>query len=376
MRKIYLYSGSALLSLLLIFSAFTPALALEVKLSGQVDQMVMFADDGENNDFFVTDNSNSSTRFRFQGSEVFGKVKAGVYLEWEALRNPSSKVTIHQTSDNPAGTSDFNLRDRWLNAFFDTPWGTLEIGKGNSAAYTTAQVDLSGTAVAGYSDLTNTGGSIDWKSDATGASYAAAAGGPIHIGSTTSNFDGPLSRSERLRYNSPTFAGFTWSGAVENGGDWDTSLFYSAELYGKLAAAVGYTQLQRYNGATFDHVLDGSISWLAPFGLNVTVEAGKGFRVDGATDPTGAGADDPFNYWAKLGYKFGIHAFSIEYGQTKDLAANGDKSSTYGAEYVINPWKPVELFAAYRLYKLDRDAAVGGNAENINVAYAGTRIKF
>jgi hypothetical protein len=360
MRKIGLYSGSALLCLLLIFSALTPVLAMEAKFSGQVNQMVMYANDGENSDFFVTDNDNSSTRLRFDASQVYGLVKAGVRVEIEAQRNPSNDVTINQNSDD-----GFTWNDRWLNAFFATPAGTIEIGKGDSAANTTAEVDLSGTSVVTYSLTNATGGAIEWNSDANSGPYTT----PIAIDDTRDNFDGPLSRTDRLRYNTPTFAGFTLSGAVENGGAWDTSVFYSAELYGKLAAAVGYTKLER-RSTTYDSVVDGSISWLAPFGLNATVSLGKGFRPDGIAQK------DPVSYYAKLGYKFGINAVSIEYGQTKDLAANGDKSSNYGAAYVIHPWKPVELYVAYRVYMLDREAVNGGDAENINLAMAGTRIKF
>jgi hypothetical protein len=42
--------------------------------------------------------------------------------------------------------------------------------------------------------------------------------------------------------------------------------------------------------------------------------------------------------------------------------------------YVVNPWKPVEFYAAYRHYMLD--AVAGPDPDDIQVAMAGTRIKF
>lgn len=358
MRKVCLYSGSTLLSLLLILGAFTPALALEVKFSGQINQMVMYADDGEEDDFFITDNDASSTRLRVDASEVYGMVKAGIRVEIEAQRNASNEVTINQADDGR-----FNWNDRWINAYFATPYGTLEIGKGDSAANSTAEVDLSGTSVVTFSLYPTSGGDLTFRNENGGSAIPG-----YTIGDAFSNFDGPLSRSERVRINTPTFAGFTLSGAVENGGAWDASLWYVAELYGKLAAAVGYTNLQR-RSTTFDNVLAGSISWLSPFGLNITASLGKGYR------PDGAAADDPFNYYVKLGYKYDIHALSVEYGNTQDMVTNGDDATLYGIAYVIHPWKPVELYAAYRVYTLDVDAT-GVDPENINVAMAGTRIKF
>ena len=104
-----------------------------------------------------------------------------------------------------------------------------------------------------------------------------------------------------------------------------------------------------------------------PFGLNLT--AAYGTREFAADD-----RDDAISYYGKIGYQFDIHALSIEYGVTEDLDAEGDKSSNYGVAYVIKPWKPVELYAAYRVYMLDADT--GDDPEDIQVAVAGTRIKF
>jgi len=358
MRKVNFQFCSILVSCLFVCGSFLPALAMEAKLSGQINQMAMYADDGVESDFFITDNDASSTRVRIDASETFGKIKAGIRFEIEAQRNASNKVTINQTDDG-----SFEWNDRWLNVYFGTSVGTFEIGKGNSAANETTEVDLSGTSLITYSDISTTGGSLVWRnSDGTGFR------GGIDIGDTRTNFDGALSRTQRLRYNTPKFAGFTLSGAVSNGGAWDASVWYSAELYGKLAGAIGYTNTARKGSY---NQLAGSISWLAPFGLSITAACGQR---DLESNEVAAGKDDPSGYYFKVGYKTGIHAVSVEYGMTEDLHTNGDESSNYGIGYVVKPWKPVEFYAGYRLYKLE--VSTGSDPEDIQVAAAGTRIKF
>lgn len=351
--------GWHFLAVALIFPVFAlPAHALEADVSGQINQMVMYADDGDQSDLFITDNDASSTRIRVTGSEDFGKIKAGFQFEIEAQRNASNLVTIDQDSDG-----DFDWNDRWLNVYFDTPMGKIEIGKGDTAANGTTEVDLSGTAVVTYSEINSTGGSLLWKND-DGSLFRDG----FDIGDSRTNFDGRLSRADRLRYNTPVFAGFTVSASAANGGAWDAAIRYSAEMYGKLAAAIGYANPQR-QADTQDAQWGGSISWLAPFGLSLTAAYGRRDY-----EEEDRGRDKATGWYGKAGYKFDIHALSVEYGMTEDLWADGDESSHFGLAYVIKPWKPVELYAAYRVYMLNVDGM--DDPEDIQVAVAGTRIKF
>jgi hypothetical protein len=328
-----------------------PSYALEAKLSGQVNQMVMWADDGEDDDFFVTDNDSSSTRLRFTGEEAFGNVKAGVQVEIEAQRNASNLLTMEQDDDG-----DFEWNDRWLNVYFDTQVGKIEIGKGDGAANNTSEQDLSGTAVITYSDPNTTAGSFEWVFDGVRPG--------VTIDDTRNNFDG-LSRNERLRYNTPNFSGLYGAGSVTNGEAYEVAGFYAAEIYGKLAAAVGYVDSGDRAGDGYTQI-GGSVSWLLPMGLNFTAALGE-------RDYDDDDIEDPFNYYLKVGYKWDIHALSVEYGMTEDFGVENLESSHYGAAYVINPWKPVEFYAAGRNYMADLD---GEDPEDILQVMAGTRIKF
>jgi hypothetical protein len=82
--------------------------------------------------------------------------------------------------------------------------------------------------------------------------------------------------------------------------------------------------------------------------------------------------------FGKVGYKFGQHAVSLAYELGKDQAASGVKGTVWNVAYVWNPVRWAEIYAAYQIFGLDdfTVAGVGVDAEDINVAVLGTRIRF
>jgi predicted porin len=339
----------------ILLVGLNPAHALEVKLSGQINRAMMWADNGNNDELFHVDNDNSSTRFRLVGSEkVSERVEVGVVWESEFESNPSSSVDIGQDND---GTSSFN--ERKLEAWFgNQSAGRLWIGQGDGAANGTSEVDLSGTSVIMYSGVNDTAGGINFR-DSDNNIVA-------RLGTTRSNFDG-LSRNDRLRYDSPSFFGATVSASITNGDAWELAARWAGDFsgLGKIAAAVGVVD----NGdrGTEFRQFGGSVSWLAPFGLNVTLAGG--FRDLDEDD-----RDDPINLYTKVGYKWDIHAVAAEFGQTNDLAAEGDESRNVGAAYVVTPWSGVDFYATIRTYELERDGV--DSIEDIGQIMVGTRVKF
>ncbi|MBW1641973.1 MAG: porin, partial [Deltaproteobacteria bacterium] len=343
-------------SLVAVLLYFSPACAVEAKLSGQVNQLIMWADNGVDNDIFIGDNENSSTRLRFTGSQKFNGVTAGIRIEFDVERNLSSTFDIPNTGD---GT--FRLLDRWFDATFAGTFGKVSLGKGSGAADGTAEADLSGTTVITYSGVNDTAGGFTFINRTTDLPSGTT------VGDTRSNFDG-LGRNSRLRYDTPKFAGFSFAGSFTNGNAMEVSGLYTGKFdsFGTLVAALGYVDTNE-RGATEFTQWGGSVSWLAPFGLNVTLSVGQ-------RDPDAAGSVKADNGYVKVGWKFGsIHAASVEYGLTKDLDLRNDKSKNYGLAYVIKPWKSVEFYAAARLYELDRR---GASLDDISQIMAGTRIKF
>ena len=352
--KLVVFSG-----LVIVIWAFAvqPVAAVEVKLSGQINRAIMWADNGDDAELFHVDNDNSSTRFRLTGSQqVSDSVKAGVVWESQFESNSSASVDIDQNSD---GSSSFT--ERKLEAYFVVPFGKISIGQGDGAANGTSEVDLSGTSVIMYSGVNDTAGSLTFR-DSNGIKLT----GDTDIGDTRSNFDG-LSRNDRLRYDTPVFGGVVLSGSITNGDAWELAARYASEFQGlgKFSVAIGFVDTAD-RGTTEFSQFGGSISWLHTTGINLTLAYGTR-DVDGADT-------DPINYYSKLGYKFGKHAVAVEYGMTEDLDLENDESSNYGVAYVTNPWDGIEFYGTYRVYQLDRDGV--SDIEDINQIMVGTRIKF
>jgi predicted porin len=351
---IYKYSIYAVTVLAFIAMGQQAVQALEAKISGQINRAVMWADNGNDSEVFHVDNDNSSTRFRFTGSEqVNDSVKIGLVWESEFQSNASNEVDIGQNSD---GSSSF--KERKMEAFYQMDFGKISIGQGGGAANGTSEMDLSGTLVIMYSSVTSTGGSLQFRdNDDTPIS---------EIGDTRSNFNG-LSRNDRLRYDAPVFGGVGLSVSSTNGDANELAARYSREFngLGKVAAAIGYVNTGDRTDPEYTQI-SGSLSWLHNTGINLTVAYGT--RDIDEVD------NDPVNYYGKLGYKFDIHAIAVEYGMTEDLAQDKDESSNYGVAYVIKPWNGVEFYGTYRAYHLERDDV--SDIEDVHVSLVGTRIKF
>ena len=338
----------------IILLGLQPVQAVEVKLSGQVNRAIMWADNGNDSEVFNVDNDNSSTRFRFTGSEeVNDSVKVGVVWENEYQSNASNNVDIGQEND---GTSNFS--DRKLEAYFMMPFGKVSIGQGDGAGNGTSEEDLSGTSVIMYSGVGDTSGSINFRDNDDNVIAT--------IGSTRSNFDG-LSRNDRLRYDTPKFGGATLSVSGTNGDAYELAARYSGDFdgLGKITAAIAFVDANKRADPEYTQI-GGSVSWLHTSGINLTVSSGSR-----DIDNTGT---DPVNYYGKLGYKFDIHAIAVEYGVTEDLAQDKDESKNYGLAYVIKPWNGVEFYGTYRMYELDRNGT--SNIEDIRQVMVGTRVKF
>jgi hypothetical protein len=333
-------------------------------LSGQIDQGILVADDGQDTNVFFVDNSNSSSRFRMVGEgAVTDDVTAGTNLEVQIQPNASSQVS---QNDQNLGSVGFTARK--VEFYFDHDrYGKVWVGQGDTASNNTAEVDLSGTSVVGYSSVSDMAGGILFR-DQDGVLSDTA------IGDVFSNFDG-LSRQTRVRYDTPRFYGLQASTSAISDRRWDAALTYAAEIFGaELAAAGAYA----YDYPNDSDIVDGSISVLLGDnagvfeGVSLTFSAGSQLFDE-------SGRDNPVNYYGKLGYQFapltiGTTAFSADFGQTNDLAQNGDEAKTFGVQAVqAIDAVSTDLYLGYRHHKLDRDDA---DFQNVNAVLTGGRVKF
>jgi hypothetical protein len=124
--------------------------------------------------------------------------------------------------------------------------------------------------------------------------------------------------------------------------------------------------------------IDGSLSALFDFGLNLTVASGSR-----SMDKLPAGGDDPVYSYGKIGWKcdkllpYGSTAFSIDYGVYENIKHQDkdEQGTAYGLQLVqkLADWN-TELFAAYRNFSLEDNT--GAEYDDISVIMSGARLKF
>ncbi len=332
---------------------------VKLAISGQVDRAMNIVDDGNETDAYFVDNDNSNTRIRFVGTAgVNDDLTLGSRIE--LAFTPDSSATVSQTS------KDSNAYDeRWADlSLASKKYGTLFLGKGDTASNNSAEVDLSGTSVIAYTGIASiAGGMYFYDSDSDALSG-------IKVSNAFSDFDG-LSRKSRLRYDTPTFYGFGLAASAVTNRRWDSALTWSGSGYGLKAAAAAAVAYINGDDANFQY--DGSFSVLhEATGLNFTFSAGT---------QDADNLDNPYNLWGKLGWQtafwsVGKTSFSFDYDHTENIPAEGDKGDSFGiaavqafADY------GTEVYLQFRQYKLDTNTH-NQDLDNINVATAGARVKF
>jgi len=370
------YSGAALAAGFVaaaLTGIATPGMTAEVlsgndsvslTLSGQVNRGLLYADDGTNSNIAHVDNDNSSTRFRMIGKGTFNEdITVGTQIEVQIESNSTANINIDGSTTG--GNDGLAFTERKLEVFVDSKrFGRLWIGQGDTASNGTSEVDLSGTSVIAYSGIADMAGGIDFGGFdfATGMPNFAGS----NIGTVFSNFDG-LSRDDRIRYDTPKFAGFQLSASNADRKKSDVAVRFSGDIGGglKLAAAAAYA----ISGST-DPQINGSASILHESGFNLTGAYGQR-DIDGSTR-------DPVFWYTKIGYimkhENSSTAFSIDYASAEDVDTLGDEFTSYGFA-VVHKFNKIgtEVYLGVRNHELDR---VGENFDDILAVLGGARIKF
>ena len=173
-----------------------------------------------------------------------------------------------------------------------------------------------------------------------------------------------LSRQNRVRYDTPNFNGFSVALGMNQGNASEFALRYKGDLDGtKFGASLfSATGPDSAPGVDGDDITGGSASLLLSNGLNFTVATAE-------TDfENGSGTQDATTF--KVGYKTGMHAFSIDVGDGENAA--GQEGDTTGLTYSVTPYSGVELFATIR--ELDSTGVAG--SQSVDITAIGSRIKF
>jgi hypothetical protein len=241
---------------------------MSLTITGQVDRMILWWDDGHSSKaYYGLDNTNSSSRFTLLGeARVSPNIKMGfeIMIEIEA-GGTSSKVNQMdedgkvggQISGSAAPGTSFNFlstNDAYFGDARRVAWwlehkdiGRVTVGR-YEAAGVVPTIDLAGIGVFASPTFSVVQGGF-YLRGSTGQFYGmkwADIMDPAHAGAQ---------RTELLRYDTPSIMGFIGTASIAEAGDyWGVMLRYAGEFSGfRIAAGFGYERIRdQQTPATLD----------------------------------------------------------------------------------------------------------------------------
>ena len=330
---------------------------------GQINLTFQGVDDGEETYNEFVDNSNSVSRVGLWIDVPMGENEFRFNFETAlGILNTSETNQV----DNP-NWIDWQRTDiRKLEATYAGAFGAIWLGQGSMATDGAAEVDNSGTTLAGYVNLPDTAGAFQFRD---GELLSG-----ITIGDTFKDFDGP--RRFRIRYDTPTWSGFYASAAYGKdvlAEDDDADYYDVALRYGlendviALDAAVGYAWKEDDEVTTEQAIASGSLTHV-PTGLNLTLAAGE------------AQDDDGSYGYVKLGWDgdllaVGGTAVSVDYYDGSDFVVGGSSSSSWGIQAVQTfDDLSLEAYLGYRVFSYEEEE--GGDFQDMTALLVGARWRF
>ncbi len=334
-----------------------------VKIYGQFSPAYQYFDDGAQSKSTFVDNANSNSRVGLLLLQPYDQGTFSFKFETAFGLRSSDAVTINTTPDG-ASWSRSNLRH--IDFAFDTnSYGKIYVGQGSMATDGVAESDFSGTGMTTYVGISDTAGSFAFRTS-TGALST------VTIGDVISSLDG--GRRGRVRYDSPTFSGFTVSVAAgqeilsqTNSDDYyDAALKYANDFGGtKVTGALGFSRRDLANGTKTEDTF-GSAAVRLQSGLNFAFAAGSR-KNDGDYTYIKAGYDATF-------FDFGETSFAIDYYNGNDFGLVGRKSKSMGigVNQDIDSIS-TQVYLGYREYELSDPTVAYQDASSI---LFGARWKF
>lgn len=393
---------------------------VSLNVYGQVNEAVMFWDDGYERNAYVVTNDASWTRFGFKGGAKINKDWSANFLIEIGLRSANSK---RSTQSDPLGSTGIEVRHSWWNLKSET-YGTFQIGHMSTAQDGITEINLAGTnSVGKFSDVEDSGLGFFLRSK---SSPALSGVKWYRLLKHSGDQPGDGDRREAAMYISPKFAGFTASAAWGGDDNWDAAVRYEQEVAQfQIEAGIAYGQYtDAGNDSTFVSCVDntkgahcrslgGAISILhEPTGLYTNFAAGwfKDDDVAGNAAFAGLDADNETTFWAA---EAGIRRQWHELGPTtlfgqyyalqgganaRETVAAGDAINSFGGTSAkiytsdVTMWgvgiaqdiskASIKLYTLYRHFDADVTLTDGATVqasnplESLDIVMTGAIIKF
>ncbi|PRY26634.1 porin-like protein [Aliiruegeria haliotis] len=334
-----------------------------VNFYGQFSPAYVSFDDGEKETGNLVDNTNSNTRVGFTLDQPIGSGATLGFVFETALGLPASSA-FSQNVD-PIWEWD-KTKLRKIDVTVSGAFGKVSLGQGSMASDGIATVDLSRTDIAGYVYRPDLAGAYFLRDKATGDLS------DVKISDIYTDFDG--SRRARIRYDTPSFSGFSFAAAygkevLTDGDDaeyYDIGLFYERTTGSvQMQGALGYAW--KDNEGALTEVYAGSFSLLhEPTGIVGVLAAGA--------DQDGGSYGYVKAGWTGTVWNVGYTAVSVDYYGGQDLLSDGSTSDSWGVQAVQKfDAANLEAYLAYSSYSFDETSA---NYQDANSTTLGIRWKF
>jgi len=338
--------------------------AMNLVISGHVNQMAVLVDSGPNSGLVFTGNNQSQTRFRFVGTgKLSDDLTARTRIEVGDGSNAGATGATAENGVAGASQGAFGIRQMDIR-LSSKSMGAFTIGDSSLAT--------DGYHVAGDMSGMNI---IQDSGDETllaGQTFRLSAGGGtsgVTLTGALNNLD--AGRTDHIGYDSPTFAGFKFQTSLSGEDGTNFGLRYGGDFGGvKVKAGIAYDSVR--SAAADVETVNGSIGVLLPMGLSVFVSAAD-------RDNNSAANPDEDRIYARIGYMFnatelGQTRLGLGWGQHDDRAAAGDEAERWSIA-VVQVVEPLgaEVYAGYHNFALDRP---GVSIDDVNMITAGMRISF
>ncbi len=408
---------------------------VSLEVSGQVNEALMYWDDGAETNVYQVTNDNSRSRFRFKGKAKITDDWEGGYLLEIGVRGANSKRT-DQFSDEGSDSHELDVRHSFWYLKSKT-YGQVTVGQTNTATQDITEINLSQTgSFAKYSDVEDSGLGMRLRQGGSDGDDGLSAITWRRLIDDAGDQPGEGDRFNSVRYDSPTWMGFTVSAAWGEDDFADVAIRYAGEFNGvKLSAGFGYGDMTdgpdsgvqcladdvRLDGGDAEcHQYGGSISVLhEASGIFVNFAAGekKDERIDeldvGSRQFAGTGVDDTSRFYAVQGgieKKFNDLGKTTIYGEYYDFDGGGNAQRSVDAVDAVNPFfgttsrifeTGVEMFGvglaqgidnaamtvylSYRHYEADltvmrgtagQDDVLEADLDDLDIVMSGAIIKF
>lgn len=314
--------------------AAQPVVAEEtVEFSGQLSPLLVHVRSGDRHDTALADNAAASSRIGLKGRRsLHPDFTVGFFIESSFVINPSNRIGFGDA------TTDLEIDERHIDAFVTGPFGKLSVGRGDGAANSVMDTDLSGTKLASHSAMTDIGGGFVYSGN----------GDEIAIRQSMSNQDFE-SRYRRLRYDLPPVV--IGRIAISAGTKVQNEVFELAWRQRHIIAgrnlhwSLGHSVQRRGGTRGSEQTFGGAMSVGGDNGPNLTLAASQ--LRDNRTDRRFA--------YAKLGYRIGRHAVAIDYGLGMDFARLGDRADAGAFSYNYEASDVLDFYGVIKRHTLDRE---------------------